>query len=225
MYGGVHSCSAQRALFLDRGTRIMALILAAASDEFWQSYRHDLSDLTGEQHWPPLDEIYVQVDAMCPEDIAEGAGIPSCSWIGARVFVSYKDQKPISCEMTVPELYGSTEIRSLTRGSTPEQALALIDIASTLPEVMQDDYELRILSIPGLLLEAFRLRSLTGKRDLIMPLVVLNPRLKDKIAFPVDEFFEILHPYALKRLRFDESPGDSSQQSKEAEPRDRSKGP
>jgi hypothetical protein len=80
-----------------------------------------------------------------------------------------------------------------------------------------DNYELRILRIPALCLEAFWLKSLSAKRcDLIVPygLVVDHDLVKlgggrtlhKNKAYPVAEFLKAVGPAAQQRLKVDERP-------------------
>ncbi len=58
----------------------------------------------------------------------------------------------------------------LSRGPAVSSSLNVASELRTLPEAAEDDYEIRLLTIPGLLTEAFWLKSKDNKKsDLIVP--------------------------------------------------------
>jgi hypothetical protein len=73
------------------------------------------------------------------------------------------------------------------------------------PEVRAHNYELRLLSIPALSVEAVWLKSQTGKHDLMVPYLPAAG-LRSMRFYPLDKFLTILQPKAQERLMFDDSP-------------------
>ena len=75
----------------------------------------------------------------------------------------------------------------------------------TLPEVLAHHYELRLLTIPALSVEAVWLKSQTRQPDLIVPYLTITG-LRSMRVYPADKFFKALEPAAQEVLESDDSP-------------------
>ena len=73
------------------------------------------------------------------------------------------------------------------------------------PEVRAHHYELRLLTIPALSVEAVWLKSQTGKHDLMVPYLPAAG-LRSMRFYPLDRFLRTLQREAQERLKFDDSP-------------------
>jgi hypothetical protein len=60
-----------------------------------------------------------------------------------------------------------------------------------------------MLSIPGLLIEAFWLKSPGGDKDYVVPYNALSAELLEKPLLQMDEFLRTIWKLAEERLRFD----------------------
>jgi hypothetical protein len=63
---------------------------------------------------------------------------------------------------------------------------------ASLPEVEAKDYELQVLRIPGVLTEAFWLKSINGGEDLMVPVLTASKLLKKMRPYPIGDFFRIV---------------------------------
>ena len=93
---------------------------------------------------------------------------------------------------------------SLSRDPLVGKAIQAIHEVESLPEVQQQNYELQVLRIPGILTEAFWLKSLTGAPDLIVPVLTRSRKLQVMRAYPWEEFLNIVRPIAQYFLKFDQ---------------------
>jgi hypothetical protein len=71
-----------------------------------------------------------------------------------------------------------------------------------LREVRAQDYILQMLSVPGLLVEAFWLKSREGGPDLVVPFYSVSKEIKVKRVYPMDKFLGIARSLAGKFLAF-----------------------
>ena len=73
---------------------------------------------------------------------------------------------------------------------------------TNLPGVPEGAYQARMLSVPGLLTEAFWLKATSTGSDLAVAYDSNAPGLKLMYPYPLGMFLEILQPLAGKRLKF-----------------------
>jgi len=73
------------------------------------------------------------------------------------------------------------------------------------PEVRSHHYQLRLLTIPALSVEAVWLKSESGAADLMVPYLT-TAGLKPMQFYPLDKFLGALEPAAKMRIGFDDSP-------------------
>ena len=92
---------------------------------------------------------------------------------------------------------------SLLRDPLVDRAAKAVREVENLPEVARSDYELRVLRVPGILIEAFWLISTQGGTDLLVPALTKSNRLKRMQAYTVGDFLEIARTLARDFLEFD----------------------
>ncbi|MBL8296302.1 MAG: hypothetical protein JNN08_30945 [Bryobacterales bacterium] len=92
---------------------------------------------------------------------------------------------------------------NLLRYAADDRPLQAVAAVQSLPELNESEYELRVLRIPGILLEAFWLVSAEGNRDLLVPVLTRSSRFKRMNAYPVTEFLKIARVLADEFLKFD----------------------
>jgi hypothetical protein len=102
---------------------------------------------------------------------------------------------------------GLWELASLSYGDRVWQALRASQSLDLQPGIsLAHSYELRVLKIPGLLLEAFWLVSSTGGTDLAVvfppPPYQLHRRLNARAVYEMPVFLDIARALAIDRLRF-----------------------
>lgn len=94
------------------------------------------------------------------------------------------------------------------RGAPIQQLAQAIDELETLPEVKERDYELRLLRIPGLHIEAFWLKPQAGGPDLVVPFRALAKEIQLMHAYSADEFFQIGRRMASEHLARSQPDGE-----------------
>lgn len=98
---------------------------------------------------------------------------------------------------------GKPELVALLRDPRFSRALRAIQDVQNLPQVQDQDYELRVLRIPGILIEAFWLVSLGNQPDLLVPILSTAPELKRMQPYAANEFLPIARSLAGGFLKFD----------------------
>ena len=69
------------------------------------------------------------------------------------------------------------------------RAIAAVREVAALPGVQEKEYELRVLRIPGVLVEAFWLKSLNGSEDVMIPVLTSSVRFERMRSYLGGEFF------------------------------------
>ena len=95
----------------------------------------------------------------------------------------------------------SPKMASFSRGRHVTQARNAMRKVVAWKEVKEHDYELRLLSIPDLAVEAVWVKSRSRMPDLVLPYTPTDGLTKKQ--YRLDEFLEILKPAALNRLKAD----------------------
>jgi hypothetical protein len=134
-------------------------------------------------------------------DVTGIAGDQPAGWR----FLAGAAGQAVAAEVTEPAAGKPPKMRSLSRGPQIDDATQAGSEVETLAEVQNQIYELRVLRIPGLLIEGLWLKSQAGGVDLVAPYLTLNNDLKSKRVFPMNEFLNIVRILA-EKLQFDDLP-------------------
>jgi hypothetical protein len=154
----------------------------------------------------PAEYAPLQVHTLRLDDLVRKADIASAKKAGWRFLAGGKKLgQPVAADVTEPSQDIPPKMTSLSHG--PQISEFLQAVLDLLPLVQAecgavDSYELRILSIPGILIEAFWLKSPAGDQDLVVPYRNLSRELKGKQVYPMDEFLRIIQPLAEKGLQY-----------------------
>ena len=102
---------------------------------------------------------------------------------------------------------GAPEMASLSRGPEAKVALQAAQDLRKVKQVSEGNYELGVMTIPGLLTEAFWLKWIPSKgqpddasKDLMVPFFTAQP-LQPMLPYPVKEFLEKARELAVKRVK------------------------
>jgi hypothetical protein len=109
---------------------------------------------------------------------------------GWRVLSSTPSGQVVAADVVKPAAAPS-RISSVSFDPRLRKVMQQIKDLETLAAVKQQDYELMIVKVPGILLEAFWLKSRTGAGDLLVPVLTRSEELKVMEAYPVDRFLDI----------------------------------
>jgi hypothetical protein len=79
--------------------------------------------------------------------------------------------------MTDPSLYGNAQFRNYMEGDLLQAQFRRVVEAQGLPQTAAADFELHLLSLPAIQVEALHLVSKTGSGDLVLPVLSEYPSL------------------------------------------------
>jgi hypothetical protein len=167
----------------------MPLLFVESAEQVWKTYGAALADLVG-HHSPAVQSYHLPVGALCLQRLVGGATLADAEPSGSRILCVFSDPLPgldstrTSCEMTNPTLDVEAKFRSVTYGDLVETTFERIEEARDLPAVRAADFEPRLLSIPGIHLQALHLVSKGQGCDLILPVLSGDARL------PIDGVLE-----------------------------------
>lgn len=136
------------------------------------------------------------------EALTSGMGLSGAQDVGWGFLAGSLGAHAIAAQITPSGADQKQELTAVARG--PEVGLliqALHDVQG-LPEVQNNNYEAQILRIPGILLEAFWLRS-PAAPDLVVPFHTRSKQLQSR-AYAVDEFIAAVRSMAEAFTRFDQ---------------------
>jgi len=133
-----------------------------------------------------LGKLPTEVEtAKVPGDAEKILGLTkSAGWR----FLATGPSGAIAGDVTLASTGKPARMTSLSRDPLIAKAIQATNEVDTLPEVQKKHYELRVLRIPGILLEAFWLKSLIDDIDLFVPVLTRSTK------------FEKLRPYTLQEL-------------------------
>jgi hypothetical protein len=161
-----------------------------------------LSDLAGpRERVMPHDAQ--QVFILPLQNAAEGAGPGAMRPVGWRIFAGYDDRNSVLGSLRTNERTG-WKMTSAHYGGRAQSALQAADALNRLDEVKAHDYELRVLAVPSLSLEAYWLVAREqGVPDLVVP-YPLTPDQK-KLPLPLGvytmaHFLAAIRPLAIITL-------------------------
>ncbi len=96
----------------------------------------------------------------------------------------------------------------INQGILVERTVRALAFAENLEEVNENDYELRLIDVPGLYVAALWLH---GENDLIIPLLLGSFPIDKFIVYTEGEFIDLLQDKSSARLQFDETSTEKEQ--------------
>ncbi len=186
----------------------MPLIIPIASDSTKRALAAGVADFLDLRD--PLANVVKQgnlglhVFSVGLDDIAEGQEIRGAKSVGWRFLAGDRLGPAVACDVTERQ-DGLPKMTAVFQDPLIASAIRATHEVETLPEVRAKDYELRVLRIPGLLIEAFWLISRTGDTDLLIPVLTRSKLLQVMRPYPVAEFLNIVRPLIAKFRQFGEA--------------------
>ena len=98
------------------------------------------------------------------------------------------------------------KVRSVSRGTQVAQAIRATHQAEALDQAADQDFELRLLRVPGLLIECIWLKSQSGGEDLVIPYLTPERRPEAERVLSIQRFLGILRDSPAARKDADDSP-------------------
>jgi hypothetical protein len=140
-----------------------------------------------------------------PDLAKNGGGIANAKAAGWR-FLASAGSDAAAAEVSEPPQGHPPKMRSFARGPQFQQAIQAAQEVEALPQARDQHYELRVLRVPGLLMEAFWLKAQGGGEDYVIPYLVPDPQRQYRRVFPMSEFLDTVRPLAENALVFNDSP-------------------
>jgi len=184
----------------------MALIKPVPSDQTKRALLTGVADFIAKTD--PLGNVLKQtplglhVFTLRLQDIVNGVGIAGAKSAGWR-FLAGSPFGPAVAGDVIERPGAAPKMTSVSRDPLIAAAIRATHEVETLPEVQRNDYELRVVRIPGLLIEAFWLKSTAGGPDLAIPVLTRTKQLQPMKVYPLDEFLNIVGPLTRSFLAFD----------------------
>jgi hypothetical protein len=136
-------------------------------------------------------------------DVAEGRLLAGAILKGWRYIVLQDDETIGTANLIVSEQDQSLQFSHISHGPFAQNTVEGIRRAESLPDVANDDYELRLLDIPGLYVVALWLH---GVDDKLIPLPPTNRVLEPYKSYSEGEMTAALREPALQRLESEPLP-------------------
>jgi hypothetical protein len=152
-------------------------------DAFLQPGDPSLSDLRQQQYWQWTLTLGLEELAKANTQLL---GAP----VGWRYLIGNRNGQALAANIDA-----DNKLVDLFRGPAVTAALNAARELKTLPEAADGKYQIRLLTIPGLLTEAFWLKSQDSKPDLIVPFSTAQ-ELRLGHPYPVEKFLKIMQPLA-----------------------------
>jgi hypothetical protein len=145
----------------------------------------------------------LKVWVLALEALSNGAGLSGAQQVGWGFLAGRPGVHAIAAQITTSGVDQKQELTAVAQG--PEVALLIQSIhkVQDVVERQNGSYELEILRIPGILLEAFWLKASEGP-DLIVPFHTMSKELDSLRPYSVDEFIAVARSLADAFRRFDE---------------------
>ncbi len=177
----------------------MALTLVEPSPQVLQTYQDSLLDFLGPH--PPISKLYhLPVGTLALEELAGGADLKSVAPSGCRILAFWPAASWTSCEMTNPSLYGNALFRNFATGEAVESVFQRIEQAQALDAVQSGSYELHLLSVPGIYVEALHLVNQAAGTDILIALLSFDSQLRPGVTLNEADFLVIARGIATARV-------------------------
>lgn len=152
------------------------------------------------------DRIYPQrLYALEVSALARGRGLRAAKPQLWR-FMATIAGHDVSCDVSEESSRRGPSMTSVSQGAHVAKARAAIRKAGALPEVKKKNFELRLLVIPALSVEAVWLKADDPAYDLTIPYLTGGARLKAMQPCVAAKFLDAIHALAARSLAFDDSP-------------------
>ena len=170
-----------------------------------ETHKASLTDIVG-PHGPPLQFFHLPVGTLGLQDIGGGATLADVKTASCRIICIFRAPLPvfnsavISCEMTHPTPHEPARLCSISHTDLVEHNFPRIAEAHGLDVAQTRDFEVRMLSMPGIHLQALHLIGKGHGGDLILPVLSEDSRFPIHGILEVDAFHAAATAIARERL-------------------------
>src|SRR2546429_2368554 len=184
----------------------MALIKPAASDEVRRALIAAIADFVepDDPLGPALHkaELGLHIFTLGLSNIANQEGFADAKSAGWRFLAGSSVGEAIAGDVMEIPPGTAPRMTSVSHDPLVGRAIQAVHELESLPEVHDQDYELNVVRIPGLLIEAFWLKSRGKGPDLVIPVLTRETGLKRMKPYPMEQFLTEVEPLVEKFLAF-----------------------
>src|SRR5229473_3388599 len=142
------------------------------SEATWEAYRRGMHELRGLNRVPtglPPGEDPQQIYLLDAKDVVKGVGPGDSTPVYWQFLVGATSGPVVGADVPQPPPGTPPRMTSLSRGPLNNKLIQATQTVQNLTAVRAHNYELRRLTIGGLALRTFWLKSLAGGADLVVP--------------------------------------------------------
>lgn len=158
------------------------------------------------------------VFTMTPQQIASGVSLDAAKPTAWRYLLSQPTQDLAGgsaggsavATAEVADQEGGPRFSNMQHGWIANATQRAIAVAQKLPEVTTGSFELRMLRLPPLYLDAIWLKNNAAGNDLVIPIASLSKQLVPYQPYSADDFLARIRDLAAQKLGFDNAPESSS---------------
>jgi hypothetical protein len=99
---------------------------------------------------------------------------------------------------------GQMKLNSVSRDPAAVAPLQVAEQIERLPDIQGRDFELNVLRIPGVLLEALLLKPKAGGDDLIVPVITPSPELRVSQVYGANDFLSSIQSLVARFRKLDD---------------------
>lgn len=156
-----------------------------------------------------------EIFSLNAEEISNGAGLDAAQPVGWRYLVNQPANALIGGSVAAAAVVtgheGSYEFSHLQHGWLASATARALAAAEKLPRVASEAFDVRLLSMPALFVDALWLKNTGAGEDLVVPIASLSKKLLPDQPYSPGEFLNILRDLSEERLQFDNAPGAPQQ--------------
>ena len=151
-----------------------------------------------------------EVFVMNTEDVVGGAGLDASRPAGWRYIVEQPaaggGNGTARAAAEITSAGGAPKLSHLQHGWIGDATLQAVQAAAARPEVVQGSFDLRMLRVPSLLVDALWLKNKGAGQDLVMPIASRDNAIRPQQLYRADDFLEQLRRVAANKVPFDNAP-------------------
>lgn len=139
--------------------------------------------------------VGIEVFTLPVDDLAAGRKEMNPRPAGWLFLTGASPGEIMAAEVYEPGRGAEPKVVNVSRDPVNEKIRRMVQGIERLPQMRAADYELRVLRIPAISVEAFWLKAAKkGQADLVVPFFSLSHHVRTGQTYPVDGFLEAILP-------------------------------
>ena len=185
----------------------MSVQLSKPTDEMMGAFRGGVARFLGPDdpmriRFSDANVVGVRTVTLTLEDLEKRQERYAVRPTGWRVLAAQPDGSVVGGD--IAEQGGQLRMVSFSRDPQLAKLLANLRAVQTLPAIQGDEkFDIVLLRIPGILVDAFLLTSQTGDREFLVPIRMPDNAMELMTAYQIAEFFGRLGPLTQLFRQFD----------------------